>query len=65
MRRGLIKLILIILTAFVGMSIFSILRVSGVGVLWLWIVAAGMIAAIKAIWSYDSTSKEVSLKKDD
>ena len=64
MRRNLIKFVLIAITAFVGMTIFSILRVSGSGVLPLAIIAIGMFAAIKAIWKYNPTSKEISLQKD-
>ena len=52
-------------TFFVGMTIFSILRVSGGGALPLAIIAMGMFAAIGAIWRYNPTSKEINLKKDD
>lgn len=66
MKRVLLKTILIVVTFFVGIIIFSIMRVSGqFGVLPMWIVVAGMIAAIGAIWRYKPTSKEIDLKKDD
>ncbi|QFR42870.1 hypothetical protein [Sulfurimonas xiamenensis] len=67
MKRFLLKSLLIIITFFVGMTIFSIMRVSGqFGVLPMWIVAAGMFAAIGAIWKYQpKSSKEISLDKDD
>lgn len=67
MKRILLKTILIVLTFFVGMTIFSIMRVSGqVGVLPMWIVAAGMFAGIGAIWRYQpKNSKEISLNKDE
>ena len=66
MKRILLKTILISLTFFVGMTIFSIMRISGqFGVLPMWIVAAGMFAGIRAIWKYNPTSKEIDLKKDD
>jgi len=66
MKRILLKTILIVLTFFVGMAIFTLMRVSGgFGVLPMWIVAAGMFAGIGAIWKYQPNSKEVYLKKDD
>ena len=66
MKRILLKTILIVITFFVGMTIFSIMRVSGqFGTLPMWIVAAGMFAGIRAIWKYNPTSKEIDLKKDD
>lgn len=66
MKRILLKIILIVLTFFVGMTIFSIMRVSGsFGVLPMAIIAMGMFAAIGAIWRYQPKSKEINLKKDD
>jgi len=66
MKRILLKIILITLTFVVGMTIFSMMRISGqFGALPLWIVAAGMFAGIRAIWKYNPTSKEIDLKKDD
>ncbi len=65
MKRVLLKTILIVITFFVGMSIFSLMRISEqFGVLPMWIVAAGMFAAIGAIWRYNPTSKDIVLKKD-
>ena len=66
MKRILLKTILIVLTFFVGMTIFTIMRVSGqFGVLPMLIVAGGMFGGIRAIWKYNPTSKEIGLKKDD
>lgn len=66
MKRILLKTILIALTFFVGMMIFSLMRVSGqFGALPMWIVAAGMFAGIGAIWKYQPKSGEINLKKDD
>jgi hypothetical protein len=66
MKRILLKTILIVLTFFVGMMIFSLMRVSGqFGALPMWIVAAGMFAGIGAIWKYQPKSNEIDLKKDD
>ena len=67
MKRFLLKSILIVITFFVGMMIFSIMRVSGqFGALPMWIVAAGMFAGIGAIWRYQpKSSKEISLDKDE
>ncbi len=66
MRRTLIKVVLIAIVSFVGMVLFSILRVSGSGVLPLAIIAIGTLAADKAIWKYNPEgSKEISLQKDD
>ena len=65
MRRTLIKVVLIAIVSFVGMVLFSILRVSGSGVLLLAIIAIGTLAADKAIWKYNPEgSKEISLQKD-
>ncbi len=66
MKRILLKTILIALTFFVGMMIFSLMRVSGqFGALPMWIVAAGMFAGIGAIWKYQPKSNEIDLNKDD
>ena len=66
MRRTLIKVVLIAIVSFVGMVLFSILRVSGSGVLPLATIAIGTLAADKAIWKYNPEgSKEISLQKDD
>ena len=66
MKRILLKTILIVITFFVGMMIFSFMRLSGqFGVLPMWIVAAGMFAGIGAIWRYQPKSNEIDLKKDD
>jgi len=65
MKRILLKTILIALTFFVGMMIFSIMRINQFGVLPMWIVAAGMFAGIGAIWKYQPKSNEIDLKKDD
>jgi len=65
MRRNIIKIILIAIISFIGLVLFSILRISGSGVLPLAIIAIGTLAADKAIWRYSpTTSKEVSLQKD-
>ncbi len=65
MRRTLIKVVLIAITSFIGLMIFTFLRVGGSGVLPLAIIAIGTLAADKAIWRYSpETSKEVSLNKD-
>ena len=64
MRRQLIKIVLIAITFVAGMLLFSILRMSGAGTLILFIIMAGMVAAIRAIWRYSPESKEISLKKD-
>jgi len=66
MKRILLKTILIAITFFVGMIIFSLMRVSGqFGVLPMWIVAAGMFAGIGAIWKYQPKSNKINLNKDD
>lgn len=67
MKSILLKTVLIVLTFFVGMTIFSIMRVSGqFGALPMWIVAAGMFAGIGAIWRYQpKSSKEITLNKDE
>lgn len=66
MKRILLKTILIVITFFVGMSIFTLMRISEqFGTLPMWIVAAGMFAAIRAIWRYNPISKDIVLKKDD
>ena len=65
MKRILLKTILIIITFLVGGTIFSFMRMEHFGVLPMWIVVAGMIAGIRAIWKYNPTSKEIELKKDD
>ncbi len=65
MRRTIIKVILIAVISFIGLMLFSILRVSGSGVLPLAIITIGTLAADKAIWKYNpASSKEVSLQKD-
>jgi len=65
MKRILLKTILIVITFFVGGTLFGIMKAFGWGALPLWIVAAGMFAGIRAIWKYNPTSKEIDLKKDD
>ena len=66
MKRILLKTILIVLTFIVGMTIFTLMRVSGqFGVLPMWIVGAGMLAGISAIWKYQPKSKEINLEKHD
>jgi len=68
MKRILLKTILIALTLFVGMMIITILQIINkqhTGALILWIIVAGMIAGIRAIWKYNPTSKEIDLQKDD
>ena len=66
MKRVLLKTILIIVTFFVGISIFTIMRVSGsFGTLPMGIIALGTFVAIGAIWKYQPKSEEIDLKKDD
>lgn len=66
MKRILLKTILIVLTFVVGMTIFTIMRISEqFGLLPMWIVGAGMFAGIGAIWKYQPKSNEIDLKKDD
>ena len=65
MRRTIIKIGLIILTIWVGGVIIGIMRISDFGNLPLYIIAIGMVASVKAIWSYNPISKEIDLKKDD
>lgn len=66
MKRVLLKTILIVITFFVGGSIFTLMRLSGsFGTLPMGIVVLGMGAAIRAIWRYNPTSKDIVLKKDD
>ena len=56
---------MILLTFFVGGTLFGLMKALGFGMLPLWIIAAGMFAGIRAIWKYNPTSKEIDLKKDD
>ena len=66
MKRILLKTILITLTLFVGMMIFTFMRISEqFGVLPMWIVAVGVLAGIGAIWKYQPKSNEIDLNKDD
>ena len=65
MKRFLLKIVLIILTLWIGGTILAILRATGAGALPVFIIAAGMIAGIRAIWNYNPISKEIDLKKDD
>ena len=66
MKRILLKTILITLTLFVGMMIFTFMKISEqFGVLPMWIVAVGTLAGIGAIWKYQPKSNEIDLNKDD
>jgi hypothetical protein len=66
MKRILLKTILIVFTIFIGMMIFTMLKIgAGAGLLIQLIIFLGTIAAVKGIWSYNPTSNEIDLKKDD
>ena len=65
MKGILLKIVSIIITLVVGMSIVSILNISGSGTLIVWIALAGTIAAVGAIWGYQPKSNGMDLKKDD
>ena len=67
MSRILMKFLMIGVIFFVGLAIFTMIRIGGGGgALLQLIVVAGMIASIRAIWKYKpTTTNEVSLKKDD
>jgi hypothetical protein len=65
MKRILLKTILIVVTFFIGGTMFGLMKHAGFSALPLWIVAAGMFAGIRAIWKYNPTSKEIDLKKDE
>jgi len=65
MKRILLKIILIILTLWIGGTILGLMKASGFGALPVFILAAGMFAGIRAIWNYEPISNEIDLKKDD
>ena len=66
MKRILLKTILIVITFFVSIIIIGFIRmIDPYAAFSIWIIAAGMFAAIAAIWRYNPTSKDIVLKKDD
>lgn len=65
MKRILLKTVLIIILLWIGGTIIGLMIAAHFGALPTWIIAAGMIAGIRAIWKYNPTSKEIDLKKDD
>lgn len=63
--RIFLKAILLVVVLWVGLGIFTVMRISGFGMLPLAIVGIATLAAVKAIWSYKpSSSKEVRLNKE-
>ena len=66
MKRILLKTILIVITFWIGATIFSIMKYSEqFGALPMMIIIIGMSAGIRAIWKYNPTSKEIDLKKNE
>ena len=66
MKRILLKIILILFTLFIGMMVFTGLKIgAGAGILPQMIIMLGTFAAVGAIWKYQPKSKEINLKKDD
>lgn len=64
--RIFLKAILLIVVLWVGLGIFTVMRISGFGMLPLAIVGIATLAAAKAIWSYKpSSSNEVRLNKEE
>lgn len=63
--RIVIKTILIIAILWIGLAIFTALRLTGFGMLPLAIVGIAMLAAVKGVWSYKpSSSKDIALDKE-